>query len=148
MLNTMTRAPYIQGDPATRFWPKVDKTDGCWLWTAATNEFGYGIFRIDGRNVRAHRWAYEDLVGPIPKGLVLDHLCRTPACVRPDHLEPVTQKVNSERGAPGGRVWRSLKTHCPAGHPYEGDNLYVYDGKRFCKACRAEAWARWRSRQE
>ena len=78
-----------------RFWRFVAKTDTCWLWTGATAS-GYGLF-WDERQVRAHRWAYESEVGPIPEGLQLDHLCRVPLCVRPDHLEPVTGAENMRR---------------------------------------------------
>ena len=77
---------------------------GCWLWTGATTPGGYGRLtvgsQIDGtrRQVRAHRRSYERLVGPIPDGLDLDHLCRTPGCVNPEHLEPVTRRENIRRG--------------------------------------------------
>lgn len=87
---------------AERFWEKVDKTGSCWIWTAQLNRHrgGYGMF-WDEKPVWAHRWAYEALVGPIPDGLVLDHLCRTPACVNPTHLEPVTIEENVRRGELG-----------------------------------------------
>ena len=83
-----------------RFWQKVDKTPGCWLWTACVTGLGYGQFRVThgAPTVYAHRWAYEAMVGPIPDELVLDHLCRTPSCVNPSHLEPVTQRINVLRG--------------------------------------------------
>lgn len=83
---------------ADRLWAKVDKSGECWLWKGAINEHGYGHMRSEGRFVRPHRVAYELLVGPVPEGLVLDHLCRTPACVNPAHLEPVTQSENLKRG--------------------------------------------------
>lgn len=80
----------------------VDITPGCWLWTGAKNWTGYGqrSVRVDGkvRTARAHRMAYELLVGPIPEGLTIDHLCRVRHCVNPDHLEPVTMKENARRG--------------------------------------------------
>lgn len=101
---------------AERFWSKVDKTDTCWLWTAALVK-GYGRFTSDVRQMGAHRWSYEALVGPIPEGLTLDHLCRNPRCVNPDHLEPVTQRENV------ARIPR--KTHCPQGHPFTAENTYV-----------------------
>jgi hypothetical protein len=81
-----------------RFWPKVQKTDGCWLWTGAKSK-GYGSFRPDNKtNGWAHRFAYELLVGPIPDGLHIDHLCRVPACVNPAHMEIVTLVENVLRG--------------------------------------------------
>jgi hypothetical protein len=81
-----------------RFWARVHHDDGCWMWTGTLNK-GYGMFSFGGKTRRAHRFAYEALVGPIPEGLALDHLCRNPACVNPAHLEPVTWRENVYRGA-------------------------------------------------
>lgn len=114
--------PYPKSE-AERFWPKVNKTDTCWIWTAGKNGIGYGSFRIgsvkDGtrRQILAHRWAYVEVNGPIPDGLVLDHLCRTPACVRPSHLEAISQQENLLRGI-GISAQHAIKTHCPRGHEY------------------------------
>jgi hypothetical protein len=89
---------------AERFWKKVSPTGFCWEWTAATLKArgGYGVFGWNelGRNVTvyAHRFAYEMLVGPIPAGMQLDHLCRNHVCVNPDHLEPVAPGTNTSRG--------------------------------------------------
>jgi hypothetical protein len=89
---------------AERFWTKVDRRDpsGCWLWLGQRNAWGYGHFRrtlVPGTHVavKAHRFAFELAVGPIPPGLTLDHLCGRPACVRPDHLEPVSNAENLRR---------------------------------------------------
>lgn len=79
-----------------RFWARVE-IGVCWTWIGSTDR-GYGVFGAQGRYFRAHRWAWEALVGPIPEGLHLDHLCRNPSCVNPDHLEPVTQAENIRRG--------------------------------------------------
>ena len=119
---------------AERFWAKVQKTETCWLWTGAwASRWGHGKFMDDGhRNVKAHRWAYEALVGPIPEGLTLDHLCRNPPCVNPAHMEPVTLAENLRRQG-------AAKTHCPSEHPLSGENLYVdpKTGHRKCRKCRA-----------
>lgn len=125
-----------------RFWAKVNKTEDCWLWTSGASPGGYGVFRgHDGNSIMAHRFAYGELVGPVPEGMQLDHLCRVRLCVNPAHLEPVTQQENIRRGE-GGKHWR-IKTHCPQGHPYEGDNLYVNpSGRRECRVCRREAQRR------
>lgn len=120
-----------------RFWPKVEKTPTCWVWTAGKRHGGYGQFNVgDGRNVRAHVFAYELLVGPVPEGLELDHLCRNPACVNPDHLEPVPHRVNILRGC-GPVPENSLKTRCVNGHAYTPQNTYIRpDGYRDCRACK------------
>lgn len=79
------RAPYIRGSISERFWPKVQKSDGCWLWTAGTFSYGYGQFRVHpapAPNDKAHRVAYELVYGPIPDGLYALHRCDTPACVK------------------------------------------------------------------
>ena len=117
-----------------RFWENVDKTAECWFWTAALDQDGYGKCRRDGVK-RAHRVAYEELVGPIPNGLSLDHLCRNRACVRPDHLEPVTNRENLMRGATFAAL-NAAKTHCPQGHEYTDENTCrKSNGSRICRTC-------------
>lgn len=84
---------------ADRFWEKVNKTGTCWIWTGAITSRGYGALRgDDGQLLLTHRFSYELHVGPIPDGLVIDHLCRNRACCNPTHLEPVTQWENITRG--------------------------------------------------
>jgi len=115
---------------------------GCWEWTAAITDTGYGIYYVgrnaEGRkvNVRAHRFAYEALVAPIPEGLQLDHLCRNRACINPAHLEPVTQIENIRRGEGMGAKW-ARRTHCDNGHPLSGANLGTSKYRR-CLACHRE----------
>jgi hypothetical protein len=117
-----------------RFWEKVIKTDSCWLWIAATTK-GYGRFRI-GTLKEAHRVSYELVKGSIPEGLVLDHLCRVKNCVNPEHLEPVTNAENINRGDKTNQGWNNRsKTHCPKGHAYAGENLNFYKGRRVCRTC-------------
>ena len=131
-----------------RFWAKVDRSGECWLWAASLFANGYGQFRLQGKNRLAHRVAYELLVGPIPEGLHLDHLCRVRHCVNPDHLEPVTPAENYRRGLGAGpMVARQLvKTHCPQGHPYDVANTYRTRGRRHCRACHRAASAARRQR--
>lgn len=122
---------------AERFWEKVQITEGCWLWTAALNAYGYGVFRpTQAFQVKAHRYAYEQLVGEIPEGLHLDHLCRNTRCVNPAHLDPVTSRVNTLRGV-GPSAHNAQKTHCIHGHPFDAANTYHVDGRRRCRACSA-----------
>lgn len=149
--------------PEQRFWPKVNKNGlvpeyrpdlgPCWEWLAARASIsvggvGYGRFDAgEGRSRQAHRYAYETLVGPIPEGLQLDHLCRNTLCVNPSHLEPVTPRVNYRRGfGVSGRNAR--KTHCPQGHAYDGANtIQTRDGGRQCRLCSVEYQRQLRARR-
>lgn len=131
-----------------RFWAKVDRRgdDECWPWLASTME-GYGYFdeRPFGTG-RAHRIAYMLLVGPIPAGLSLDHLCRNRGCVNPAHLEPVTWQVNLLRGRTIPAV-NAAKTHCPAGHPYDEANTYWWRNQRTCRTCGTANARRYRAQR-
>lgn len=118
-------------------------SETCWTFEGPKVN-GYGVAWVDGVKARVHRAAYEVLVGPIPDGLVLDHICRNRACYNPAHLEPVTTSENLRRSPLMGRAKLS-KTHCPAGHPYSGENLYTNPkGARICRACAAESTRKYR----
>lgn len=96
--------------------------------------------------MKAHRYAYETLgPGPIPDGLVLDHLCRNRACCNPAHLEAVPQRTNVLRAPTAQATINAAKQACVRGHPYTADNTYPFQGKRLCKACRAEQRRRYRA---
>lgn len=148
---------YIAKSIEARFWPKVNKEgpiwngSHCWLWTASLNWQGYGKFGRGKKGEgweRAHRTAYHLLVGEIPDGLELDHLCRNRRCVNPSHLEAVTHRVNELRGIAPMAIL-AAKTHCPQGHPYDEANTYLYKatGKDFparqCRICRQNRITEW-----
>lgn len=132
---------------------RVDESTGCWLWQGARTEDGYGRYRHEGApQRRAHRFAYETAVGPIPAGLVLDHLCRTPSCVNPDHLEPVTTRENTLRGV-SAAAQLAAASECKRGHPLVGDNLILerrpnrsIGFQRRCRTCRLEHYRNRRAR--
>ncbi len=117
-----------------RFWEKVNFTDSCWLWTASTNRYGYGQFRLAGRMIGPHCYAYEFCIGGIPAGLQIDHRCRVRHCVNPDHMEVVTSRVNTMRGE-GPTAHNARKTHCKHGHLFNEANTGYYRTQRVCKAC-------------
>lgn len=115
------------------FWSHVQPTGFCWLWTAAKTGMGYGNTWWEGRYLPAHRVAYQLLVGPIPQGLVIDHLCRIKRCVNPDHFELVTSGENTRRGF----ALRPLRTHCKHGHEFSPANTYTNPNTRArtCRTC-------------
>jgi hypothetical protein len=124
--------------PLIRFLEKIEASeDGCWNWTAGITRKGYATFwdQVQNRDRRAHRWAYEWFIGPIPEGLQIDHLCRNRRCVNPTHLEPVTARENTFRGVTIA-ARNAAKTHCPSGHPFDETNTYRRKSGRDCRACR------------
>lgn len=135
-----------------RFWEKVNKSapvsshaphlGKCWYWIGTHHSTGYGMFYArPGQRARAHRFAYEMENGEIPKGLVIDHLCRIRHCVRPCHLEVVTHRTNILRGV-SNSARNATKDRCFRGHPFSPDNTYIgSNGQRICKTCRRE-WTR------
>jgi hypothetical protein len=131
---------------------KINKTDGCWLWSGSCTGGafgGYGIISYNGKKTLVHRLMYEMHVNPIPVGFEVDHLCRNKLCVNPLHLEAVTHKENMLRANAG---WACKeKTHCPHGHEYTPENTRITHGSRSCKQCESaynkRRWANYREQK-
>jgi len=124
-----------------------EPNSGCWLWMAAVDKKGYAKVGYNrpprGYGMEfAHRVLYEQIRGPIPEGLDIDHLCRVRCCVNPDHLEPVTNAENHRRGI----ARNAKKTHCPQGHPY--DFTYRNGNHRICRTCQNAHAAKYRLRKK
>ena len=113
---------------------KVEEGVVCWKWLGTIGSKGYGRTRWNGKYMHSHRAVYEILRGEVSPELQLDHLCRNRACVNPDHLEPVTAKVNVLRGE-GLAAVNAKKTHCPKNHEYSNENTYILRNHRYCKEC-------------
>ncbi len=126
-----------------KFWTFINADGVCWEWQGATNGKGkgrgYGHLYLNGVHWMSHRLSWTLLIGIIPVDLELDHRCRNKICVCPDHLEPVTKKVNINRGAVphvNGRH-NSIKTHCKRNHEFNEVNTYFRkNGSRDCRLCK------------
>ncbi len=133
---------FVSVPPRERFWDKVDLSAGpnkCWLWLGATNT-RYGMFWCGGRQVKAHRFSWEMVHGPIPDGLLVCHRCDNPPCVNPSHLflgsmsDNILDAVAKGRHVPGGNA---LRTHCRNGHQFSGANVRLNKhGHRACLTCK------------
>lgn len=121
----------------------IKDAGGCWIWTAARDDHGYGRITVHGKSgLYCHRVSYETFVGPVPEGLELDHLCRVRSCCNPAHLEPVTPQVNNLRGmAPGARARR--RDLCKFGVHAYAEHGVLYAGRRVCRACQAAYHSLW-----
>lgn len=125
-------------DPLARLMTKVVETpDGCWQFTEARTDDGYGMFWVSGRSIAAHIAAYRLIVGPVPEGKQLDHKCNNRSCVRPhvDHVRPLTARENVLRGI-GPTARNARKTRCKRGHAFTPENTYTVRRMRHCRACR------------
>ena len=139
-----------KGSPEERFWARVVRDGECWIWTGQEHSHGYGMFQVDRKRVYAHRFSYELHIGPIPVGLQIDHLCRRPPCVNPDHLEAVTPRTNTRRGvvAEMHRLAAKARATCGKGHLWAFNEYLPPDGSpRQCRECKREAHRRRRHRR-
>jgi len=116
-----------------RFWKKVKKEESCWYWRGSLKRKGYGSFKDGTKLVQAHRYSYELRFGPIPEGMEIDHLCRIPSCVNPEHLEPVTPEENRRRGI------QRLEEYCWRGHKWAESERLKKSGVRYCLFCNRDA---------
>lgn len=139
----------------SRFWMKVRKGPGCWLWIGSLSHNGYGVFRLrNPNNCRAHRYSWQLHFGLVPSGMMVLHYCDVRNCVRPEHLflgvhqDNMTDMVTKERQATGRRHHCGRKRECKQGHPLSGPNLYVSpsNGQRACRICRRGWRLAWVSR--
>lgn len=143
--------PHGSVDPADRFWSKVDKRGEteCWPWLGVITTDGYGQFAANRKRYRAHRYAYELVVGPIPEGYHIDHVrargCTRTDCVNPAHLEAVTPLENLMRSDAPSAV-NARKVRCKNGHEFEPAKIDPRTGRpvRWCRTC-YNAWARARA---
>lgn len=125
-----------------KFLAFTEVSKSCWWWTGPTNQSGYGYLTQDYHSTYAHRWIWEHLVGPIPDGLTIDHLCTNKVCVNPEHLEVVPLEVNSSRRH-GNRIF------CPLGHSLDDAYFRPDGGGRQCATCvKRRTAARWANRQQ
>lgn len=151
---------YLRGSPQIRFWPKVDKSENCWLWRGSRQTHGYGTFYYQGTMHLSHRISWILTYGEIPTGLCVLHKCDNPPCVNPQHLflgTHVDNMIDRERKGRGKFIvacraaarMRLSKTCCKYGHPLEGENLYRHPrGYRSCRICVRESQQRYYRRKE
>lgn len=139
-------SPRPRASAEERILSRIEKVDGHWIWQGWLNNVGYPTLSFNDRNLYAHRLSYETFIGPIGAGLQIDHLCRTPACINPAHLEPVTPRLNVRRGTSPSAV-AAVTGVCQRGHEFTPENTYVRrDGKRrMCRECirlrKRKAWS-------
>ena len=140
------RSIIVTPEFVARFEAKVIRddcmTDGCHIWTGLLNDKNYGLIRNNKKDIKAHRASYAIYKGEIPYGMVVCHRCDNPPCVNPAHLFVGSQGDNMRDAIAKGRQASMRKTHCPQGHEYAGDNLYIKPGKpnRNCRICRKQQY--------
>jgi hypothetical protein len=141
----VTSSPFAAVEPRLKVLP-----NGCWEWTGARANTGYGVVTWRYKTLYVHRVVYEHYKGPVPESLELDHLCRNRACANPDHLEAVARVENTRRGNhPSSVIARSGM--CSKGHPMTPENtmfVRTRPGRRICRECKRERDRRWSHRKQ
>lgn len=132
----------ISVDELIETYVSIEQNTGCWIWMGTLDPDGYGVAKIEGSPRRAHRVVYQRLIGPIPDGMHLDHLCRHRFCVNPDHLEPVTSAENTRRALP----FLKRTERCPLGHEYVVNGQGKWRRRR-CNECSVERVRRLRAQR-
>lgn len=128
-----------------RFWNHVEPQDnGCWLWTAAVVK-GYPHFKVYPKMVKAHRFIWKHLHGPISSDLDVHHSCNNPLCVNPAHLELVTRKEHMMKSPNNITYANFSQTHCKKGHAFTPENTYVFRGMRHCRVCSRQRTREWQN---
>lgn len=120
-----------------RFLEKINVVEsGCWIWTAAKNNNGYGIFGLDDKTILSHRFIYEYYYGQICPDLVVHHRCYNTSCCNPSHLEERTNKENIlDIDSSTITAINKRKTHCIRGHEFTPENIYLLKNRRYCRIC-------------
>jgi hypothetical protein len=137
--------------PDQRVFEKVfiDFATGCWIWTAARREYGYGVVHYRRKVWRAHALMFKLYGGVVPEGLVLDHLCRVTSCVNPEHLEPVTPAENTQRMFAAIGHYNDKKENCLRGHEFAPATLTPQGHrKRRCPTCARDHYQAYVARQK
>ena len=126
----------------SNFLSKIELFGECWIWSGYVSKGGYGQFSVGRKTVLAHRFSHFAFIGDVADDLQVDHVCRNPSCVNPDHLQAITRIQNRRRGKDiiGGEV----RTHCRHGHMLSAENVYEWRGKKACKVCRRNSVRKFR----
>lgn len=132
----------LTDEELARFDLKWKQVGQCHVWQGPLDKDGYGTFFLRRKGRRAHRVGYFSMHGPVPQGMIINHTCRNPSCVNPQHLQAVSIVDNTMKDSASMGYINSQKTHCPQGHPYDRK----YGKQRYCSVCQAAKTKRLRAK--